>query len=48
MVAWVGHYYGAPLKSSRGVTQVEPLSPTIFNMVVEVVIFHWAIEVAGE
>ena len=31
-----------------GVTQVDPLSPTIFSMVVDAVILHWATRVAVE
>ena len=42
MVARVGGYYGYAFKGSRGVTQVEPLSPTIFNVVVDAVVRHWA------
>ena len=26
---------------ARGVTQGDPLSPTIFNVVVDAVVFHW-------
>ena len=29
------------VKGFRGVTQGEPLSPTIFNVVVDVVVRHW-------
>ena len=41
MVAKVGRYFGHPFKGYRRVTQGEPLSPTIFNMVVDAVIRHW-------
>ena len=41
MVARAGGYYGAPLCGERGVTQGNPLSPTIFNVVVDAVVFHW-------
>ena len=34
MVAWVGRYYGVQFKGRQGVTQGEPLSPKIFNVVV--------------
>ena len=36
----VGRYYGSLLKGHRRVTQGDPLFPTIFNMVVDVVIYH--------
>ena len=48
MVSRSGHYYGAPFTGSRGVTHGDPLSPNIFNMVVNVVIFHWETRVSGE
>ena len=38
MVSWAGGYYGAPLKGYRVVTQVDPLSLTIFNVVVDAVV----------
>ena len=38
MVAKTGRYYGALSRGSMGVTQGNLLSPTIFNMVVDVVI----------
>ena len=41
MVARAGDYYGAAFKIDCGVTQVDLLSPTIFNMVVSVVVSHW-------
>ena len=48
MVSRVGSYYGTPFKVHCGVTQGIPLSTTIFNMVVDVVIFHWVVLVEGE
>ena len=36
-----GGYYGLEFKGNRGVTQGGPLSPTIFNVVVDVVVRHW-------
>ena len=41
MVARAGGYYGKAFKGERGVTQGEPLSPTIFNVVVDAVVRHW-------
>ena len=41
MVARAGGYYGKDFKGERGVTQGDPLSPTIFNVVVDAVIRHW-------
>ena len=41
MVARVGRYYREAFKGARGVTQGDPLSPTIFNVVVDAVVRHW-------
>ena len=41
MVAREGGYYGTGFKGERGVTQGDPLSPTIFNVVVDTVVRHW-------
>ena len=41
MVAKSGGYFGRPFKGCRWVTQGNPLSPTIFNLVVDAVIHHW-------
>ena len=41
MVAQAGGYYGDAFKGARGVTQGNPLSPTIFNVVVDAVFHHW-------
>ena len=41
MVARAGGYYGTDFKGERGVTQGDPLYPTIFNVVVDVVVRHW-------
>ena len=41
MAARAGGYYEAAFKGARGVTQGNPLSPTIFNEVVDAVVRHW-------
>ena len=41
MVARAGGYYGEEFKGAWGMTQGDPLSPTIFNVVVDVVVHHW-------
>ena len=41
MVARAGQYYGKGFKGEQGVTQGDPLSPTIFNVVVDAVVRHW-------
>ena len=41
MVARVGGYYRPAFKGDQGVTQGDPISPTIFNMVVDAVARHW-------
>ena len=41
MVARACGYYGEAFKGARGVTQGDPLYPTIFNVVVDAVIRHW-------
>ena len=41
MVEKAGGYYGAAFKGGRGVTQGDPLPPTIFNVVVDAVVQHW-------
>ena len=41
MTARAGGYYGAAFKGERGVTQGDPLSPTIFNVVVDAVVRYW-------
>ena len=41
MVARAGGYYGTAFGGERGVTQGDPLSLTIFNVVVDVVVWHW-------
>ena len=41
MVARAGGYYGTAFQGARGVTQVDPISHTIFNVVVDLVVRHW-------
>ena len=41
MVARVGGYYGADFEGSRVVMQGYPLPPTIFNVVVDLLVRHW-------
>ena len=48
MVAHAGGYCRAYFKGFRGVTQGCPLSPTIFNVVVEAVVRHWIFLVEGD
>ena len=41
MVVKAGGYFGRPFKGYRGVTKGDPLSPIIFNVVMDAVIHHW-------
>ena len=41
MVVWAGIYFGSPFKGQLSVTQGDPLSLTIFNVVVDAVLQHW-------
>ena len=41
MVAKAGGYFIPPFKGYHGVTQCDPFSPIIFNVVVDSVIRHW-------
>ena len=47
MVGKSGGRYGPAFHRHRGVTQGDPLSPTIFNMVVDAIIQHWVMVVWG-
>ena len=40
MLVRVGSYYKVPFRGETGVTQGDPLSPTIFNVVVDTVVRH--------
>ena len=46
MVARTGGYYGEAFQDFQEVTQGVPLSPTIFNVVVDAVVRHWVSLVA--
>ena len=48
MVTRAGGYYGTAFLGERGVTQGDPLSPTIFNVVVDAVVRHWVMGVLEE
>ena len=51
MVVRAGGYNGTAFGGERGVTQGDPLSPTIFNVVVDAVVRHWVngtVEARGE
>ena len=41
MLARAGGYYGEAITGAHGVTQRDPLSSTIFNVVVDAVAHHW-------
>ena len=48
MVARAGGYYRTAFKGGRGLTQGNPLSPTIFNVVVDAVVCHWVTGVIAD
>ena len=48
MVERAGGYYGTAFRGERGVTQSDPLSPIIFNVVVDAVVRHWVKGVVEE
>ena len=48
MVDRAEHYYCALFKVYQGVTKGDPLTPKIFNIVVDAVIQHWVILATGE
>ena len=41
LVCRASGYHGRVLKSERGVTQGDPLSPTIFNLIVDTIVREW-------
>ena len=41
MACRAGGFYGGPFKAYRGVTQGGPLSPRIFNLMVDAVVREW-------
>ena len=48
IVAREGGYYGEVFKEAGGVTKGDPLSPTIFNVVVDELVCHWVTLVMAE
>ena len=48
MVARAGGYYWTSFRGERGVTQGNPRPPTIFNVVVDVVVRNWVHGVVEE
>ena len=48
MVARAGRYYRTVFRWEIGLTQGDPLSPTIFNVVVDAVVQHWVTGVIAE
>ena len=48
MVARAGGYYRTAFQGAQGVPQGDPLSPTIFNVVVDAVVRNWVtVVIAG-
>ena len=41
LVCRASGYYGRPFRARRGVTQGGPLSPTIFNLMVDAIVREW-------
>ena len=48
IVSRAGRYHGAPFTGYGGVKHGDLLSPTTFNMVVDVVIYYWETRVSRE
>ena len=48
IISRAGGYYGTVFQVAHGVTQGDPLSPTIFNVVVDTLVQHWvAVVISG-
>ena len=47
MVACAGGYYGRCLRVTGDVTQGDPLSPAVFDIVLDAVVCNWIMLVAG-
>ena len=45
MVPKAGKFFGRPFNMERGVTQGDPVSPMIFNIVVDAVVREFLLEV---
>ena len=45
MVTKAEGYFAPTFKGYHGVNQVDPLSPSVFNVVVNAVIWHWVMVV---
>jgi hypothetical protein len=48
IVAKASGYHGDPFEATRGVTQGDPMSPTIFNIVVDAVVRQWLSQVCND
>ena len=48
MVFRAGGSYGRKFKAGRGITQGGPLSPRLFNLMVDAVVREWLRQVLGE
>jgi len=47
VIAKQSGYHGDPFEATRGVTQGDVISPTIFNIVVDAVVRYWLLQVAN-
>ena len=48
LVCCAGGNYGTPFKAYHGVTQGGPLSPKLFNILVDAVVRDWIVQLKGE
>ena len=48
MVCHASGYYGKPFKAEQGATQGGPVSPRIFNIMVDAVVQEWLRQVLGD